>query len=317
MTTGKITKFLVALWDKVKKFKLRTQEYFVIIGGVLILALILYFVFHSRSSPLRGFDLSQVIGAGHLKNSSSPTSSSPPPTFSSSRPEAPLIALVLDDNGYNLEQSRTFIALPVPLTLSVLPSLKYSREVAQEALAKGKEVILHCPMESYKGNNWLGPGAIFTTMSDEEIKKQIEADLYDVPGATGVNNHMGTKATEDSRVMRALFSYLKERGLFFLDSRVTSGSKAREIGLELGVPVLENDLSLDHDPDPQAIREKMKRLGEIARKRGVAIGIAHVYTRDILPLLSEGIGYWEEEGFQMVRLSEIIPYWAPSPGGKP
>jgi polysaccharide deacetylase 2 family uncharacterized protein YibQ len=61
----------------------------------------------------------------------------------------------------------------------------------------------------------------------------------------------------------------------------------------------------------------MKRLGEIARKRGVAIGIAHVYTRDILPLLSEGIGYWKEEGFRMVRLSEIIPYWAPSPGGKP
>jgi polysaccharide deacetylase 2 family uncharacterized protein YibQ len=220
-----------------------------------------------------------------------------------------MIALVLDDNGYNLEQSQTFIALPFPLTLSVLPSLKYSRQVAQEAIAQGKEVILHCPMESYKGNQWLGPGAIFVSMSEEEIKKQVEADLYDVPGATGVNNHMGTRATEDARVMRAFLSYLKERGLYFLDSKVTAGSKASQIGRELKATVLENDLFLDHDPDPQAIRENMKRLGEIARKKGVAIGIAHVYTRNLLPLLKEQGEDWKKEGLRMVRLSEVIPFF--------
>jgi polysaccharide deacetylase 2 family uncharacterized protein YibQ len=220
-----------------------------------------------------------------------------------------MIALVLDDNGYNLEQSQTFIALPFPLTLSVLPSLKYSRQVAQEAIAQGKEVILHCPMESYEGNQWLGPGAIFVSMSEEEIKKQVEADLYDVPGATGVNNHMGTRATEDARVMRAFLSYLKERGLYFLDSKVTAGSKASQIGRELKATVLENDLFLDHDPDPQAIRENMKRLGEIARKKGVAIGIAHVYTRNLLPLLKEQGEDWKKEGLRMVRLSEVIPFF--------
>lgn len=272
----------------------------IFLGAFLILALVLFFVL-LPSRPLKGFDLTKIIGAGYLPRGI--LSSSPSPL------ETPMIALVLDDNGYNLEQSQTFIALPFPLTLSVLPSLKYSRQVAQEAIAQGKEVILHCPMESYKGNQWLGPGAIFVSMSDEEIKKQVEADLYDVPGATGVNNHMGTRATEDARVMRAFLSYLKERGLYFLDSKVTAGSKASQIGRELKATVLENDLSLDHDPDPQAIRENMKRLGEIARKKGVAIGIAHVYTRNLLPLLKEQGEDWKKEGLRMVRLSEVIPFF--------
>jgi len=272
----------------------------IFLGAFLILALVLFFVL-LPSRPLKGFDLTKIIGAGYLPRGI--LSSSPSPL------ETPMIALVLDDNGYNLEQSQTFIALPFPLTLSVLPSLKYSRQVAQEAIAQGKEVILHCPMESYEGNQWLGPGAIFVSMSEEEIKKQVEADLYDVPGATGVNNHMGTRATEDARVMRAFLSYLKERGLYFLDSKVTAGSKASQIGRELKATVLENDLFLDHDPDPQAIRENMKRLGEIARKKGVAIGIAHVYTRNLLPLLKEQGEDWKKEGLRMVRLSEVIPFF--------
>ncbi|MGB9552798.1 MAG: divergent polysaccharide deacetylase family protein [bacterium] len=293
-----------------------------VLEAILILALVLLFVLPCPSPPLEGFNLDEIIGAGHLKVSPSPTLT--PSTLPSFKPsaspsglETPMIALVLDDNGYNLEQFRAFIALPFPFTLSVLPSLKYSRQVAQEALSKGKEVILHCPMESYEGNCWLGPGAIFVSMSDEEIKKQVEADLYDVPGATGVNNHMGTKATEDERVMRAFLSYLKERGLYFLDSKVTAGSKASQIGRELGVIVLENDLSLDHDPDPQAIRENMKRLGEIARKRGVAIGIAHVYTRNLLPLFKELGDYWKGQGFRMVRLSETLPYFVSPSGRRP
>lgn len=293
-----------------------------ILGGILILALVLLFVLPSPSPPLKGFNLDEIIGAGHLRVSPSPipTASASPsfkPSGSPSGLENPMIALVLDDNGYNLEQSRAFIALPFPFTLSVLPSLKYSRQVAREALSKGKEVILHCPMESYEGNRWLGPGAILVSMSDDEIKKQVEADLYDVPGATGVNNHMGTKATEDERVMKAFLSYLKERGLYFLDSKVTAGSKASQIGQELGVIVLENDLSLDHDPDPRVIRENMKRLGEIAQKKGVAIGIAHVYTKNLLPLFKELGDYWKEQGFRLVPLSEILPYFTSSSERKP
>jgi hypothetical protein len=298
--------------------KLKKYFYLIFAGALVGISLVLYFSFAPSHSRFTGFDLSGIIGGGYRGNSPQIPSSSPgqPPSYLP-RPGAPLIALVIDDNGYSLEQSRAFISLPFPLTLSVLPSLEYSRKVAQEALKGGKEVILHCPMESYQGNEWLGPGAVLTSMSDEEIRAQIEADLYDVPGASGVNNHMGTKATEDSRVMRALLSYLQDRKLFFLDSRVTSASKAEEVGMELGTLVLKNDLSLDHEPDPKAIREKMKRLKEIARHKGMAIGIAHVYTRNLLPLIQEGIASWEEEGFKLVRLSEVIPYLQSPSGGSP
>lgn len=292
--------------------KLKKYFYLIFAGTLVGISLVLYFSFAPSRSRFAGFDLSGIIGGGYRGNSPQIPSSSPgqPPSYLP-RPGAPLIALVIDDNGYSLEQSRAFISLPFPLTLSVLPSLEYSRKVAQEALKGGKEVILHCPMESYRGNKWLGPGAVLTSMSEEEIRAQVEADLYDVPGASGVNNHMGTKATEDSRVMRALLSYLQDRNLFFLDSRVTSASKAGEVGMELGVPVLQCDLSVDHTPDPAAITLRLSRLKEIARKKNYAIGIAHVYTPGLIELIEEAALQWQAEGFELVTLSQLLTYLYP------
>lgn len=293
------------------------QIFLLIIGGILVFALVFFSFFRPSAKSLVGFDLEQVIGRGKI----TPSPSSPPdvsPIASKPRPsstyqlETPVISIIIDDNGYNFQQSKIALSLPVPLTISVMPSLKYSRDVALEAEKMGKEVILHCPMESYKGNDWLGPGAILTSMSDEDVKKQIEADLYDVPGAIGMNNHMGTKVTEDPRVMKAILSYLKERGLFFLDSRVTPRSQAKKIGDQIGIPVLENDLALDHDTDPQMIRESMRKLGEIARRKGQAIGIIHIYTKDIISLLQEGINSWAKEGIRIVPISEILLKFYPS-----
>jgi polysaccharide deacetylase 2 family uncharacterized protein YibQ len=287
------------------KVKKGVLSVLLIIAGVLALALILFFILRPSPNPLIGFDLEQVIGTGKITPSNTYTPSNP-------ELEVPLISIVVDDNGYNLQQSRMAFSLPFPLTISVMPSLKYSRDVALEAKRHGKEVILHCPMESHKGNDWLGPGAILSSMSDEEVKKQVEADLYDVPGAIGMNNHMGTKVTEDRRVMGAILSYLKERGLFFLDSRVTPKSVARELGNQIGIPVLENDLSLDHDTNPKAIRENMRKLGEIAKRKGSAIGIIHIYTKDIISLLKEGVDLWNKEGIRIVPLSEILLKFWPS-----
>lgn len=274
-------------------------------GALIALGGLLYF-FLSKPAPFTGFDLGPVIGRG-LVPSLSPTS----PSSSTLSPSRPIIAIVIDDNGYNLSLSRSFTNLPYPLTISVLPSLKYSRDVALEAEKEGKEVILHCPMESFQGNDWLGPGAIWINMSEEEIRSQIEADLYDVPGAKGMNNHMGTKAIGDERVMRAVLSYLKDRGLYFLDSAVSSSSVSLKVGKEIGAKVRMCDLALDNVPETKAIKERLDELEEIAAKENIAIGIGHVSTPHLAVLIEEKAQHWKEKGYSLVFISEIFDYFYP------
>ena len=111
------------------------------------------------------------------------------------------MAIIIDDCGQWTETERGFIALPVALTMSVLPYMRYGSQIARDADAAGKGVMMHLPMEPLSGID-PGPGRITVAMGDDAIAKQVNDDLAAVPLAAGVNNHEGSRATADDRVMR-------------------------------------------------------------------------------------------------------------------
>src|SRR5690606_35117393 len=99
----------------------------------------------------------------------------------------------------------------------------------------GHEVILHLPMEPLNPNVKLEPGTVRVDMSPVEIVRSLARGLESVPYAAGVNNHMGSRATADSRVMHTLLSELRRRGLFFLDSRTNPRTAGPAVAEALGV----------------------------------------------------------------------------------
>ena len=157
------------------------------------------------------------------------------------------IAIVIDDVGYSLGQLEEFLSFPGPITFSVLPNLQFSSESARLIFAAGKEMILHLPMEAMNGND-PGPGAIRSGQNDREIRRLLDASFSQVPQATGMNNHMGSKATADEGVMEVVMDYLQSNGRFFLDSRTTAASVGSATARDYGVPYLERDVFLDNDP---------------------------------------------------------------------
>lgn len=80
---------------------------------------------------------------------------------------------------------------------------------------KGMDVIVHMPMEPKSGRpEWLGPGAITSSLTDAEVRERVEKAIDDVPYAIGMNNHMGSKVTSDKRIMSIVLDVCRERGLF-------------------------------------------------------------------------------------------------------
>lgn len=214
------------------------------------------------------------------------------------------VAVIFDDAGGSLEDVETIITLGRPVTIAVLPGLRFSREVAERARAAGLEVFLHLPLEADDPSKPMGPGGIASAMSDEEIASTLHADLASVPGAVGVNNHMGSKGTADERVMRAVLGVVKARGLIWVDSRTSLRTVGARLAGEMGIRAAARQVFLDNENDPAAIRAQIARLIELARGQGEAIAIGHAH-RSTAQVLREMLGEFDRLGIEFVPASAL------------
>jgi polysaccharide deacetylase 2 family uncharacterized protein YibQ len=219
--------------------------------------------------------------------------------------QTPKLALVIDDFGYSRSETvEAFLSMDLPLTIAVIPSLPRTRYTIERARAVGKEPILHLPMEGEGYDSEDQP--IVTTMSDDGIRELVDRYLEESSGVLGVNNHQGSIATRDRRVMLHVISVVKNHGLFFLDSLTSNESIAYNTAKSLEVPTAKNDLFLDDDTeDPAVVEDRLLRLLALAKQRGYAIGICHPkpWTYEAIQRNREIL---DESGVELVFVSELM-----------
>lgn len=217
----------------------------------------------------------------------------------------PKVAIIIDDIGYDRKIADKFLQLNADLTFSLLPHTPSQKSFARKVSKKGLEIMLHLPMEPYEYPQVdPGPGALLTSMSPDELISQLKKNLDAVPGIIGVNNHMGSKMTTVSSQIYQIFTVLKERELFFIDSRTTLNSICKPSARLFQIPFAQRNVFIDHIVDPDFIRRQLNHLIQIAYNRGEAVGIAHphieTYTvlRAMLPDLQKKV--------QIVPASQIV-----------
>jgi uncharacterized protein len=215
-------------------------------------------------------------------------------------------AIVIDDLGNELGPAERIASWREPVAGAVLPAVRWSADCARALSHGGKEVLLHLPMEPAGYPKVRpGPGVILRSQSEDDIARTLEADLATVPGAVGVNNHMGSVATADTRVMRAVARVLAQRGLYFLDSRTTDATVAEATAEESSVPAAHRRVFLDDVVSEPAIRVQLAELVRRARTEGGAIAIGHPYPATLAVLEAELPGL-KEKGVRLVRVGELV-----------
>jgi hypothetical protein len=214
------------------------------------------------------------------------------------------IALVIDDLGRSVADLDTIGHLDVPVSYAVLPYEEETQEVVAELHRRKAEVLLHLPMEPANGED-PGPGALRMGMTPEQLRQLTLAALRAVPGAAGVNNHMGSGLSADERSMKTILGVLSGRGLFFLDSRTSAQSVAYQTAIRAGVPAAERQVFLDSDTQPEAVREQFHRLLGLARTRGAAVAIGHPHP-ETLAVLAEEVPKAKALGYEFVPVSYLL-----------
>ena len=202
--------------------------------------------------------------------------------------KTPRVAIIIDDIGFDKKISQALADLDPDLTLSILPGATHAKAIAEALHKRGTEILLHLPMEpmEYPRVN-PGPGALLSTMTPDELLYQLRKNLDAIPHVAGVNNHMGSKMTTLSPQMKQIFTVLKQRNLFFIDSLTAKESLCRPCAKLLQVPFAQRDVFLDNVQDQEYIKKQLNLLLDIAERHGTAIGIGHPYKVTYLTLKSE------------------------------
>ena len=211
----------------------------------------------------------------------------------------PLVAIVIDDMGYRQNTGKALLALDLPLSFAFLPFTPFSDELQQEAQDKGRDILLHLPLEPTDPKAHPGPGALTTTMDSDTMQSLFQGDLQAVPKAIGVNNHMGSRFTANPQAMRKLMAMIRPRNLFFLDSVTAADSVAYELAREMGVKTERRTVFLDNDQNPKNIRGQLDLLVKLAGEHGQAVGIGHPY-----PATVEALRQYQT---QLRTRAEVVP----------
>ncbi len=215
------------------------------------------------------------------------------------------IAIVIDDVGMNIKQSNAAINLPNEVTLAMLPYAKTVRDLAKKAKAKGHELIIHTPMEAMNDDVSLGSMALYTDMGRKEFQDEFNKIANSFEGYVGVNNHMGSRLTQDTKAMDMLMRELNKRGLFFLDSKTIGNSIAAQTAETHGIPNVTRDIFLDHEGTAEFVLNALKKTERVARQTGSAIAIGHP-KKVTMAALRRWIPTLEDKGFELVPLSTLV-----------
>lgn len=217
----------------------------------------------------------------------------------------PKVAIIIDDIGYDPFIAKKFLELEPKLTFSIIPHTPFQKKVSEMVRNKGGELMLHIPMEpnEYPSID-PGPGALLTSMEPDQLIAQLENNLDTVSDVRGINGHMGSKLTANSEQMHQVFTVLKKRNLYFVDSLTTPDSVCEPSAAMLKVPFAQRDIFIDHSLEPEFMRNQMRRLIKSAIKHGEAIGIGHPH-KETLKILEQMLPEMRRQ-VDLVFVSELV-----------
>lgn len=219
--------------------------------------------------------------------------------------KSPMVAIVMDDFGYNAKDLDLLFSIKEPITLSILPNLRYSREIARLGRLHGKDIILHMPLESLNPNMREEADTIRVGMSEKYILERLKKGIESIPGLSGVSNHEGSKATEDRLVMATILKHLKDNGLYFLDSLTSQKSVCSEMAGVIGARCVKRDMFLDNTDSPDYIEKQLLGLRKLAFRKGRAIAICHD-RKNTIHVLAKLMPEMAKDGILFVSLSDMV-----------
>jgi len=216
----------------------------------------------------------------------------------------PVVSIIIDDIGVHKSHGQQVLNVDADLTFAFLPFELHTQDLLQQAQKLDREVMLHMPMESIARIR-RNKGVLKRDMDEHLFKSMFNKSLNAIPGLVGINNHRGSLLTQDTRAMNWIMRELKQRDLFFIDSKTTAASVAGDVANQMGLPNLSRHIFLDHNQSEEYIADQFDKLIKRAKRTGWAIAIGHPHPETIAVLQNQ-IPLLDKHNIKLVRISDLV-----------
>ena len=219
----------------------------------------------------------------------------------------PVVAIVVGGLGVGAAKTTDAIMkLPAAVTLAFTPYGSDPTKLAERARAQRHEILLQIPMEPFDyPDNDPGPQTLLTTLGPEQNLDRLYWHLSRFQGYAGIANFMGGRFVVTDAVMQPIVREAAKRGLGYLDDGSAPRSVASSLAAGQAMPFAKADFSIDAVPTAVEIDRTLAKLENLAKERGIAVGIASA-----LPISIERIGVWikalESHGIMLVPLTTAM-----------
>ena len=217
--------------------------------------------------------------------------------------------IVIIVGGIGISQTGTSKAirdLPADVTLAFAPYGSSLGRWAGRAREAGHEILLQVPMEpvGYPQKN-PGEHTLLISAGGAANAENLQWAMSRITSYTGVMNYMGARFLADQQATRSLLEELVGRGIFFLDDGSSGQSIAAAVGSAIRAPVVTGDLTIDKQRSSRQIEKQLENLEQIARTKGVAVGIASAFPTTVRTLAA-WIPLARERGVALVPASAAL-----------
>ncbi|MDF1609178.1 divergent polysaccharide deacetylase family protein [Hoeflea sp. YIM 152468] len=216
--------------------------------------------------------------------------------------------VVIIVGGLGLSQTGTqhaIATLPEEITLAFAANGNSLQRWMQEARRAGHEILLQIPFEpfGYPAND-PGTGTLTVAAGAQSNLDDLHTAMARITNYTGITNFMGGRFLADSQALEPIMRDLAGRGLMFVDDGTSAQSLTDHFAKTLGIPFAASDMVLDAVQERGSILAKLDDLERIARRNGVAIGVASAFEVSV-----DAIRTWSEEararGIEIVSASAV------------
>lgn len=216
------------------------------------------------------------------------------------------IAIVIDDFGYAYNRTiQGFMKMAEPLNYSIIPSRPYSTQIARQLHQANKIIMIHMPMETISNSSSEPALVLKPGLSDNEVEQRLQTAYKSVPYAMGLNNHQGSGATQDADLMTSVMRWLREKNLWFVDSRTIAATVAEAVAQRSGVKAVSRNVFLDDVDDVSAIKKELIHLANLAAEQGSAVAIGHCRP-NTLTALESYLPLFRQAGYEIVPVTQLL-----------
>lgn len=220
--------------------------------------------------------------------------------------DLPAVVIIMKGLGLSASTTEAALQLPTEVTFGFSPYAPSLVRWSKIAHQQGREFLLQVPMETYdtRTNN-PGPYALMSASPKEDNITRLKMLLSLTNNYEGIYSDQNEKFSHNIASIRPILKELKKMGVYYVYGNGYSNHTMIQTADDIDYPMLISDMVIDSDISVEGINDGIKKMVNLAKRKGYVVAMAHPYPMTIR-ILEQWLPDASEQGVRVMPVSALL-----------